>query len=161
VTSRNVGVYYIPHEDTDTEQESKRNKTCNSDPRSADESSDDEWTYKNLENCSVDDMDVSGNENSPNDKPALLDDDNDDDFSKELRDESKKVLDSEKLEPGFIQQLVDKADELVQTTPKRAAARKKCSATNAKVCHNEQVREWLRKCQQTADDYNTVSSSTV
>jgi hypothetical protein len=107
-----------------------------------------------LENCSGD-TDLSGQEASLNDDDKGIRT-AEEGFSKDLRDQSKKVLDLEKLEPASIQRLVDKADELVQTTPKRTLTRKKCSSTSAKIRHNEQVREWLRKCQQTGD-YNTVS----
>lgn len=147
VTSRNVGVYYIPHEDTDPEQESKTHNISVDGAKSDDESSDDEWTYKNLENCS--DLSVDGNSLNENKATPTAELNN-------LRDETRKVLDSEKLNPGFIQRLVDQADELVQTT-KRVVSRKKCSSTSAaKHRLNEHVREWLRKCQQTGD-YSSVS----
>lgn len=100
------------------------------------------------------DTDVSGTEvpTKDNNSPAFVD------SSDDLRNLSKRVLDSVKLEPDSIQRLVDQADELVQPTPKRAAARKRAPLTGPKARHNEQVREWLRNCNQNAD-YSTVGGN--
>lgn len=119
--------------------------------RSQEETSDDEWTYKNLENDSMDTDACSPEMLTKNDHSDTVIG-----SSEDLRNLSKKVLDSVKLEPDSIQRLVDQADELVHTTPKKTNSRKKVSpSTSQKVRHNEQVREWLRKCHQNGD-YSTV-----
>lgn len=149
-SARNVGVYYFPHEDTDPEQDKNVVEECADDePKSIEESSDDEWTYKNTVNNLMETDVVPGNE-ALNEVLMPVD------SSENLRNLSKQVLHAVKLEPDSIQKLVDQADELVHT-PKKTS-RKKCSSmvTGAKVRYDEHVREWLRRCHQNGE-YNSVN----
>ncbi len=136
-SARNVGVHYVRHEDTDPELEKNKGERFSDEAKSTEESSDDEWTYKNAANDSME-TDVSGNEGLNETIMPV-------DSTEDVR--SKKEL---------IQKLVERADELINTPKKNV--RKKCpsNGTGLKSRHNEQVREWLRKCHPNGE-YNGVS----
>lgn len=153
-------MFYAKHIDTDSEQERRRKngvvKTHSEELKSADESSEDEWTYtsakmdKNAiaENLSMD-TDSSGNDGLNEDRTLV-------ESTDELRDLSRKVLSDAKLSNTCIQKLVEQVDELVQSPKKVTSSRKK---TPAAVKHAERVREWLKKCH-SDENYNAVSSKT-
>lgn len=162
-SASNYGVFYAKHIDTDSEQErNKKNIDKNhlEELKSADESSDDEWTYtsakldrkNSTENHSMD-TDTSENDGLNEDKTLV-------EGTDELRDLSKKVLGDVKLNNVCIQKLVERVDELVQS-PKKMTSRKKGSGVamtsgGNKVKHAERVREWLKKCHAN-EDYSMVS----
>lgn len=150
--SRNVGVHYVRHEDTDPELEKQKSdrSSVDDDGKSTEESSEDEWTYKNAVGDDSMETEVSGNEISTGDVRMSVD------SSEELRNLSKMVLTDVKLEPHSIQKLVEQADELVQSPKKSATRRKYPSYSSGSTRHNRQVLEWLHNTHPN-DDYNSVS----
>ncbi|XP_065202336.1 klarsicht protein [Planococcus citri] len=156
-SASNYGVFYAKHIDTDSEHERRRKngivRNTHEELKSADESSEDEWTYTSAkmdkngtnDNNSMD-TDTSENEGLNEDRTLV-------ESTDELRDLSRKVLSGEKLSKPCIQKLVEQVDELVQS-PKKVASRKKIPAA---VKHAERVREWLKKCH-SDENYNTATS---
>lgn len=149
--SKNVGVLYVRHEDTDPELEKQkvRKGSVDNDMKSTEESSEDEWTYKNVAGNHSMETELSENE-------VTADVQMSNDSSKELRNLSKMVLTDVELEPYSIQKLVDQAYELVQSRKKSATRRKYPSYASGSVRHDLQVLEWLLNTRPN-NDSNSVS----
>lgn len=147
--SKNIGVHYVRHEDTDPELEKPKagKGSADDEMKSTEESSEDEWTYKNVTANDSMETEVTGNEND-----AFMSIES---FA-ELQNLSETVLTDVKSEShsDSIQMLVKQVDELVQSPKKKATRQKHPLYSLGAVRHDLQVLEWLHNTHPNDDCYS-------